>query len=48
MINVVFPDNFAIKSIEGMVYNPVSGNWNWTRCTANNYALVAVKRSEKQ
>nr|XP_046254809.1 ubiquinone biosynthesis O-methyltransferase, mitochondrial [Scatophagus argus] len=34
---------FSVQSVQGMLYNPVSGAWSWTNSTAINYALHAVK-----
>ncbi|XP_041648620.1 ubiquinone biosynthesis O-methyltransferase, mitochondrial isoform X1 [Cheilinus undulatus] len=36
-------NGFSVQSVEGMLYNPVSGAWSWTNSTAINYALHAVK-----
>ncbi|KAF7665977.1 hypothetical protein LDENG_00125690 [Lucifuga dentata] len=37
---------FSVQSVQGMLYNPVSGSWCWTSSTAINYALHAVKLRE--
>lgn len=37
---------FSVESVQGMLYNPVSGAWSWTNSTAINYALHAVKLTE--
>ncbi|XP_074540019.1 ubiquinone biosynthesis O-methyltransferase, mitochondrial [Halichoeres trimaculatus] len=37
------PNGFSVQSVEGMMYNPVSGAWSWVNSTAINYALHAVK-----
>lgn len=34
---------FSVQSVQGMLYNPLSGAWSWTDSTAINYALHAVK-----
>ena len=34
---------FAVKAVHGMFYNPLTGRWSWTACTAINYAVVAQK-----
>ncbi|XP_047454446.1 ubiquinone biosynthesis O-methyltransferase, mitochondrial [Mugil cephalus] len=34
---------FSVQSVQGMMYNPLSGAWSWTDSTAINYALHAVK-----
>lgn len=36
-------DGFSVQSVQGMLYNPLSGAWSWTSSTAINYALHAVK-----
>ncbi|XP_078109829.1 ubiquinone biosynthesis O-methyltransferase, mitochondrial isoform X2 [Sander vitreus] len=36
-------NGFSVQSVQGMLYNPVSGAWSWTDSTAINYALHAVK-----
>ncbi|XP_026149063.1 ubiquinone biosynthesis O-methyltransferase, mitochondrial [Mastacembelus armatus] len=36
-------NGFLVQSVQGMLYNPVSGAWSWTNSTAINYALHAVK-----
>lgn len=36
-------NGFSVQSVQGMLYNPVSGAWCWTDSTAINYALHAVK-----
>lgn len=37
-----------MQSVQGMLYNPVSGAWSWTNSTAINYALHAVKVRDEQ
>ncbi|KAM9309211.1 ubiquinone biosynthesis O-methyltransferase, mitochondrial isoform 1-T1 [Pholidichthys leucotaenia] len=37
---------FSVQSVQGMLYNPLSGAWSWTNSTAINYALHAVKLSD--
>ncbi|XP_061574193.1 ubiquinone biosynthesis O-methyltransferase, mitochondrial [Cololabis saira] len=39
-------NGFSVQSVQGMLYNPVSGAWSWTDSTSINYALHAVKRSD--
>lgn len=34
---------FTVESVQGMFYNPISGNWSWIPSTAINYAVVAIK-----
>lgn len=36
-------DGFLVKTVKGMLYNPLFGSWSWTRSTSINYALHAVK-----
>lgn len=36
-------DGLSVQSVQGMLYNPVSGAWSWTNSTSINYALHAVK-----
>ncbi|XP_035809151.1 ubiquinone biosynthesis O-methyltransferase, mitochondrial isoform X2 [Amphiprion ocellaris] len=36
-------NGFSVQSVQGMLYNPLSGAWSWTNSTAINYALHAVK-----
>ncbi|XP_070821629.1 ubiquinone biosynthesis O-methyltransferase, mitochondrial [Chaetodon trifascialis] len=36
-------NGFSVQSVQGMLYNPVSGAWSWGNSTAINYALHAVK-----
>lgn len=36
-------DGFSAQSVQGMLFNPLSGAWSWTNSTAINYALRAVK-----
>ncbi|CAG6016010.1 unnamed protein product [Menidia menidia] len=40
-------NGFSVQSVQGMLYNPLSGAWSWTNSTSINYALHAVKRSEE-
>lgn len=42
------PDGFCVESIQGMLFNPLSGSWSWAESTALNYALCAVKGREGQ
>ncbi|GLD48726.1 ubiquinone biosynthesis O-methyltransferase, mitochondrial [Lates japonicus] len=39
-------NGFSVQSVQGMLYNPVSGAWSWTNSTAINYALHAVKHRD--
>ncbi|NXH11268.1 COQ3 protein, partial [Bucco capensis] len=34
---------FSVKTVNGMLYNPLSGSWSWMESTSINYALHAVK-----
>ncbi|XP_068606027.1 ubiquinone biosynthesis O-methyltransferase, mitochondrial isoform X2 [Brachionichthys hirsutus] len=36
-------NGFSVQSVQGMLYNPLSGAWSWTESTAINYALHAVR-----
>ncbi|XP_064268856.1 ubiquinone biosynthesis O-methyltransferase, mitochondrial isoform X3 [Passer domesticus] len=36
-------NGFSVKSVNGMLYNPLSGSWSWVESTSLNYALHAVK-----
>ncbi|XP_008275852.1 ubiquinone biosynthesis O-methyltransferase, mitochondrial isoform X1 [Stegastes partitus] len=36
-------NGFSVQSVQGMLYNPLSGAWSWTNSTAINYALHAVR-----
>lgn len=37
---------FSVQSVQGMLYNPLSGGWSWTSSTSINYALHAIKPLE--
>ncbi|XP_072316814.1 ubiquinone biosynthesis O-methyltransferase, mitochondrial [Eucyclogobius newberryi] len=39
-------NGFSVQSVNGMLYNPLTGAWSWTNSTAINYALHAVKVRE--
>ncbi|KAM4568041.1 ubiquinone biosynthesis O-methyltransferase, mitochondrial isoform 2-T2 [Fundulus diaphanus] len=39
-------NGFLVQSVQGMLYNPISGAWSWTNSTAINYALHAVKQGD--
>ncbi|XP_037533080.1 ubiquinone biosynthesis O-methyltransferase, mitochondrial [Nematolebias whitei] len=39
-------NGFLVQSVQGMMYNPISGAWSWTNSTSINYALHAVKKSD--
>ncbi|CAF96447.1 unnamed protein product, partial [Tetraodon nigroviridis] len=39
-------NGFSVQSVQGMLYNPLSGAWSWTSSTAINYALHAVKAGD--
>ena len=45
-ISCSLSDGFSVQSVQGMLYNPMSGAWNWTNSTSINYALHAVKQSD--
>nr|XP_020637653.1 ubiquinone biosynthesis O-methyltransferase, mitochondrial [Pogona vitticeps] len=36
-------NGFSVKTVKGMLYNPLSGSWTWIGNTVINYALHAVK-----
>ncbi|KAI3360624.1 hypothetical protein L3Q82_002490 [Scortum barcoo] len=36
-------NGFSVQSVQGMLYNPVSGAWSWINSTSINYALHAVR-----
>lgn len=38
-----FLDGFSVKTVSGMLYNPLSGSWSWMESTGLNYAMHAVK-----
>lgn len=40
-------NGFSVQSVQGMLYNPLSGAWSWTNSTAINYALHAVKQEDR-
>ncbi|NWV22511.1 COQ3 protein, partial [Origma solitaria] len=36
-------NGFSVKTVNGMLYNPLSGSWGWMESTSLNYAVHAVK-----
>uniref|UniRef100_A0A8D0BWR5 Ubiquinone biosynthesis O-methyltransferase, mitochondrial n=1 Tax=Salvator merianae TaxID=96440 RepID=A0A8D0BWR5_SALMN len=38
-------NGFLVKTVKGMLYNPLFGSWSWIGSTSINYALHAVKSS---
>ncbi|XP_007567518.1 ubiquinone biosynthesis O-methyltransferase, mitochondrial [Poecilia formosa] len=40
-------NGFLVQSVQGMLYNPISGAWSWTNNTEINYALHAVKQDDE-
>ncbi|XP_010132905.1 PREDICTED: hexaprenyldihydroxybenzoate methyltransferase, mitochondrial, partial [Buceros rhinoceros silvestris] len=34
---------FSVKTVNGMLFNPLSGSWSWMESTSVNYAMHAVK-----
>ncbi|XP_074943441.1 ubiquinone biosynthesis O-methyltransferase, mitochondrial isoform X2 [Phalacrocorax aristotelis] len=36
-------NGFSVKTVNGMLYNPLSGSWSWMESTSVNYAMHAVK-----
>jgi len=43
LIYLLHETGFQVDSIQGMCYNPFTGNWSWISSTQMNYAVVAVK-----
>ncbi|XP_053143666.1 ubiquinone biosynthesis O-methyltransferase, mitochondrial isoform X3 [Hemicordylus capensis] len=41
-------NGFLVKTVKGMLYNPLFRSWNWTGNTSINYALHAVKSSVQE
>ncbi|XP_077576873.1 ubiquinone biosynthesis O-methyltransferase, mitochondrial [Stigmatopora nigra] len=40
-------NGFSVQSVQGMMYNPITGAWSWINSTAVNYALHCVKLAEE-
>uniref|UniRef100_A0A8C2SJY3 Ubiquinone biosynthesis O-methyltransferase, mitochondrial n=1 Tax=Coturnix japonica TaxID=93934 RepID=A0A8C2SJY3_COTJA len=38
---------FSVKTVNGMLYNPLTGSWSWMESTSINYALHAVKSGDQ-
>ncbi|XP_071403964.1 ubiquinone biosynthesis O-methyltransferase, mitochondrial isoform X3 [Pithys albifrons albifrons] len=36
-------NGFSVKTVNGMLYNPLLGSWSWTESMSLNYAVHAVK-----
>ncbi|XP_071302493.1 ubiquinone biosynthesis O-methyltransferase, mitochondrial isoform X1 [Agelaius tricolor] len=36
-------NGFSVRSMKGMLYNPLSGSWSWVQSRSLNYALHAVR-----
>lgn len=36
-------NGFSVRSVKGMLYNPLSGSWSWVQSRSLNYALHAVR-----
>ncbi|KFQ77686.1 hypothetical protein N337_00193, partial [Phoenicopterus ruber ruber] len=36
-------NGFSVKTVNGMLYNPLLGSWSWMESTSINYAMHAVK-----
>uniref|UniRef100_A0A8D0F2N1 Ubiquinone biosynthesis O-methyltransferase, mitochondrial n=1 Tax=Strix occidentalis caurina TaxID=311401 RepID=A0A8D0F2N1_STROC len=36
-------NGFSVKTVNGMLYNPLSGSWSWMESMSVNYAMHAVK-----
>ncbi|XP_060609063.2 ubiquinone biosynthesis O-methyltransferase, mitochondrial [Anolis sagrei] len=41
-------NGFSVKTVRGMLYNPLFGSWSWIENTSINYALHAVKSSMQE
>jgi len=39
-------DGCTTKFVHGILYNPLSKEWNWSSSTSITYALQAVKRQQ--
>uniref|UniRef100_A0A8V0XCN4 Ubiquinone biosynthesis O-methyltransferase, mitochondrial n=1 Tax=Gallus gallus TaxID=9031 RepID=A0A8V0XCN4_CHICK len=37
----------SVKTVNGMLYNPLTGSWSWIESTSINYALHAVKSGDQ-
>lgn len=40
-------NSFSVKTVNGMLYNPLTGSWSWIESTSINYALHAVKSGDQ-
>ncbi|XP_053203186.1 ubiquinone biosynthesis O-methyltransferase, mitochondrial-like [Panonychus citri] len=40
-------NEFTVRSVQGMIYNPISSRWSWSKFTGNNYSMVAIKDPKK-
>ncbi|NXX88805.1 COQ3 protein, partial [Centropus bengalensis] len=41
-------NGFSVKTVNGMLYNPLSGSWSWMENTSINYAMHAVKLAARE
>ncbi|KAK2514753.1 ubiquinone biosynthesis O-methyltransferase, mitochondrial isoform X2 [Columba livia] len=41
-------NGFSVKTVKGMLYNPLLGSWSWMESTDINYALHAVKSGAQE
>ncbi|KAJ7341777.1 hypothetical protein JRQ81_006989 [Phrynocephalus forsythii] len=41
-------NDFSVKTVKGMLYNPFSGAWTWIGSTSINYGLHAVKTNMQE
>ncbi|XP_054838625.1 ubiquinone biosynthesis O-methyltransferase, mitochondrial [Eublepharis macularius] len=41
-------NGFLVKTVKGMLYNPLFGSWSWIGSTSINYALHAVKSTAQE
>lgn len=44
---LTYLDSFSVKTVNGMLYNPLTGSWSWIESTSINYALHAVKSGDQ-
>lgn len=41
--SILESNGLSVQTVAGMLYNPLSGHWRWTKNTSLNYAAHAVK-----
>lgn len=44
---LTYLDSCSVKTVNGMLYNPLTGSWSWIESTSINYALHAVKSGDQ-